>query len=235
MQIFSVTGMHCEQCVQKIQNGVENLEGVTDPRVTLVPPRLTIADSSEIPFDVLRNAVKHAGDYSLTHEHVSDKTFLPDTKAGLMPLFIIAGYILGGAILTFLLSSERSLTIFMSHFMGLFFITFSLFKMIDLRGFKDAFVTYDLLAKKYPLYAAYYPFLELLLGILYVTETLPFITNLVTVCVMGIGALGVARALMKDETIQCACLGTTLNLPMTRITLLEDVLMGVMAGFMLVV
>ena len=50
---------------------------------------------------------------------------------------------------------------------------------------------------------------------------------------MAIGSIGVFQALREKKTIQCACLGTALKLPMTKVTLIEDVGMGVMALLML--
>ncbi len=41
------------------------------------------------------------------------------------------------------------------------------------------------------------------------------------------------QALLQKRTIQCACLGTALKLPMTKVTLGEDLLMGLMALGML--
>ena len=45
----------------------------------------------------------------------------------------------------------------------------------------------------------------------------------------------VTQALLQKRKIRCACLGTILKLPMSGITLLEDLLMGVMALVMLVI
>jgi hypothetical protein len=47
--------------------------------------------------------------------------------------------------------------------------------------------------------------------------------------------MGVAQALREKRTIQCACLGTALKLPMTKVTLAEDVVMGLMALVMLAI
>ena len=40
----------------------------------------------------------------------------------------------------------------MLDFMGLFFIVFSFFKMLDLKGFSQSFKMYDPLAKRIPVY-----------------------------------------------------------------------------------
>ena len=51
--------------------------------------------------------------------------------------------------------------------------------------------------------------------------------------VMSVGAIGVARTLLRKDRIQCACLGTVFNLPMSRITLVEDLLMAGMSAVMI--
>jgi len=122
---------------------------------------------------------------------------------------------------------------FMIFYMGVFFIIFSLFKMPDWKGFVDAFQMYDLIAKFSKPYAWIYPGIELLLGILfivnfYVEFYLPVIAW-ITLFIMGIGGIGVTIKLLKREKFQCACLGTWINVPLTKVTLLENILMVIMA------
>ena len=50
---------------------------------------------------------------------------------------------------------------------------------------------------------------------------------------MLVGAAGVLKALLDKRAIRCACLGTALNLPMTKVTLVEDLTMASMAAAML--
>src|SRR5258708_19116258 len=51
-----------------------------------------------------------------------------------------------------------------------------------------------------------------------------FRSNWITLIIMSIGSIGVAQAIAKKQKIQCACLGTRIHLPMTKITLIEDIL-----------
>jgi hypothetical protein len=60
------------------------------------------------------------------------------------------------------------------------------------------------------------------------------VTNSVTLVLMLVGAAGVLKALLDKRAIRCACLGTALNLPMTTVTLVEDLTMAAMAAGMLV-
>ena len=61
----------------------------------------------------------------------------------------------------------------------------------------------------------------------------PLTTNVVTLIVMLLGAAGVLKALLDKRTIRCACLGTALKLPMTTVTLVEDLTMAGMAVVMI--
>ncbi|MGC4002218.1 MAG: hypothetical protein QM811_03360 [Pirellulales bacterium] len=121
----------------------------------------------------------------------------------------------------------------MRHFMGGFFVAFAFFKLLDLRGFADAYRMYDVVAERSPAYGFVYPFLELGLGIAYLADVAPTATNVATILLMGVGAIGVVRSLLRKQTIRCACLGTVFNLPMSTVTLIEDGGMLAMAATML--
>ncbi len=121
----------------------------------------------------------------------------------------------------------------MHFFMGLFLCQFALFKWINLRGFVDGFQRYDLIAKKWRLYGYLYPFIEGGLGLAYLSFITPLWTSLITLLFMGIGTIGVYRALKQGLDVKCACMGTFLNVPLSTVTLSEDIAMGVMALVML--
>jgi hypothetical protein len=115
-----------------------------------------------------------------------------------------------------------------------FFLVFSFFKLLDVRAFADAYGTYDVVAARWPWYGFVYPFIELGLGAAYVVHAAPLATNVVTLVVMGVSIVGVARAITTKRKIRCACLGTVFNLPMSVVTLVEDGLMLGMAAAMLI-
>lgn len=114
-----------------------------------------------------------------------------------------------------------------------FFIIFGLFKIIKLKDFAMAYAEYDLIAKKLRMYGLIYPFLELSLGILYVTRVHLTCANWATLIIMLLSAAGVAIQLARGQQIVCACLGTVFKIPMTYVTLLEDLIMAGMAAIML--
>lgn len=122
---------------------------------------------------------------------------------------------------------------FFGHFMGFFFIMFATFKFFELGAFATAFRKYDLVAARYRGYAYLYPFLELALGMLYLGDFFPLITNAATLALMSVSAVGTIRGVFSKEKLQCACLGTALNVPLSTVSIIENVGMGLMAAAML--
>ncbi len=122
----------------------------------------------------------------------------------------------------------------MMNFMAGFFLVFSGLKLMDIAGFARGYGMYDLLAAKVPAYGYVYPLLELALGLAYLTRFQMHTTNVVTLVLMTFSALGVARSLVQKKQFQCACLGTLLKVPLTKVALIEDLLMAVMAAIMLI-
>jgi len=121
----------------------------------------------------------------------------------------------------------------MLDFMGLFYIVFSFFKLLDLKGFPESFSMYDPLAKIIPAYGWVYPFIELALGLMFLMRVEITAVLIITLVILGITTIGVTRTLLNKKAIQCACLGTALKLPMTEATFIENAIMIVMAVLML--
>jgi hypothetical protein len=124
--------------------------------------------------------------------------------------------------------------LFMQTFMSGFFLVFSFFKFLDLRAFATSYAMYDTIAVRWNVYGWIYPFIELGLGIAYLTNFDPRTTNIATILVMGISSVGVIQSVVSKKKIQCACLGSVFNLPMSTVTIVEDLLMIGMASAMLI-
>jgi hypothetical protein len=118
-------------------------------------------------------------------------------------------------------------------FMGYFFIVFGALKVMRINGFVEAYQMYDVLAKRSKFYAYLYPFLELGFGLSYLLVWQVELVSIVVVIVMLLGAWGVYLKLQDHEEIPCACLGTVFKVPMTWVTLGEDLLMAGMAVMIL--
>ena len=167
------------------------------------------------------------------NEKSIDKEFEGKSKIQqLKPLLLIIFYITSASLL--LNFKNWNLNEFMLDFMGLFFIVFSFFKMLDLNGFLQSFKMYDPLAKRVSFYGRIYPFIETLLGLMFLMRYEINIALIITLVLLVITTIGVSKVLLQKQSIQCACLGTVLKLPMTEATLIENSIMIVMAIVMII-
>lgn len=240
-QMASIAGMHCESCVRRLTEAFSRVPGVSSARVTLSPPEARLETTRDVPMAELQSAASAAGDYRINGAAVAEKQpatidQATEKKPSLYPLVLIVAYIAGVVLIAGFARSGWTMPDWhglMLDFMAGFFLVFSFFKLLDLRGFADAYRSYDIVARRSRAWALAYPFVELALGVAYLTRWSLTFTNAVTLVLMLIGSVGVLRSLLSKRAIRCACLGTALNLPMTTVTLVEDLGMAAMAALML--
>lgn len=233
---YSITGMTCTNCVASVVAELSKIEGVTHVAVSLEKGEAEMEMERHIPLGILQTAlskkysisVKRSGATDTIVDGVSEKSKLQQLK----PLLLIFLYLFAAAFLLHIKNWNTEEA--MLDFMGLFYIVFSFFKLLDLKGFPESFRMYDPLAKLMPAYAWAYPFIELVLGLLLLMRFQINAALFITVVVLGITTIGVSRTLLDKKSIRCACLGTALKLPMTEATFIENTIMLVMALTMLV-
>ena len=172
---YKVKGMHCESCVKKISQALEKIEGIESIAIDLKKSEASITMNRHVQLDTLNAALKPLKKYVLNEKSSSTAHEQEETE-NLTPLFIIVSYLLGGVLLRAVISDDFSSSTLMTNFMGGFFIIFSLFKMIDIKGFAEGYATYDIIATRSSLYAKSYPFIELL-SVSYTHLTLPTICS----------------------------------------------------------
>jgi len=230
---YTINGMTCTGCIAKVKEELLKLSDITAAEVQLLSPQATITMSRHIDTAVLQKAISNAGRYTITM--MADRPAImeePEKKSWLQtyrPLLLLFGFIGGIATLSAFYNGQWHLMIAMRHFMAGFFLAFSFFKLLDIQGFADSYSSYDVLAKRWHGYGFVYPFIELVLGVAYLLNVVPGITNIVTILVMGFSTIGVVNSVINKRKIRCACLGVVFNLPMSTITIVEDVLMVIMA------
>ena len=223
--------MHCESCVSKVQGALKVIEGIEEANVSL--PGKFVSIRGEVKTEDILNAISSVGyKASLIKEVDSKKREInknpPKSELKeLFPLLLIFIYILTTSIgmnLPRIDSSELML-----DFMGLFYIIFSFFKFLDYKNFPASFAMYDPIAMRLSYYGWSYPFIETTLGILILFRIEILLTMIITIAMLGITTIGVTKTLLQGKNIQCACLGTTLKLPMTKATFIENSVMIIMA------
>ena len=241
-QTYHIQGMTCNGCKDSVTRAFQSLEGVCQVHVDLEKGTALLTTASVIQTKLLKEVLpsKFTLIESNTQTIKQNNVFARDKKAPqgskleqLKPLFLIFGFLL---LISSALNFRGFTTLdFMLDFMGLFFFVFSLFKFLDLSGFALSFAMYDPLAKRLSLYGRVYPFLELILGFLFLAKIQLPIALLVTVILLSITTIGVCIVLLQKKQITCACLGTVLKLPMTQATFIENSVMIFMATFILLI
>ena len=232
---YTVTGMTCNGCRTSVENKLNALPDVEKASVVLETSEAIIEFAKQIPIATLQTALSDK--YTISEKDKTQKSsvFKAEEKSELkqlFPLFLIFGYIIAGSVLMH--SKLWSTSGFMLDFMGLFYMVFSFFKLLDLKGFPESFKMYDPLAKVVPAYGWVYPFIELALGVMFLMRIQIPVALIVTLVILGITTIGVTKTLLDKKSIQCACLGTALKLPMTKATFIENSIMIVMAVIMLI-
>jgi copper chaperone CopZ len=229
--------MTCGNCVAKVKSELLKLGDITAADIQLQSPQATISMSKHIDTAVLQQAVSKAGNYKITdmphqmmHAPVTEQA--AEEKSSYFPIFLIFGFIAGISLLAQVTRYSFSWMQWMTHFMAGFFFVFSFFKLMNLKGFAEGYSSYDVVAKRFNAWGYIYPFVELGLGIAFLTGFNPLITNITTLVVMGISSIGVIQSLVKKTPFQCACLGTVIKLPLSKVTLAEDMLMVIMSATM---
>lgn len=231
------TNLNCNSCVAAVKPYLDREPSISNWQVDIAAPEKTLTvEGDSVSTDNVKAAVAKAGFQVLGEiaapQHHSTQTPAVESAepTSYYPLFLLATFLIGLVLLIELRTGSFVWSRAMQNFMGAFFITFSFFKLLDLRGFADSYRMYDVVAKRFPVYALIYPIIELALGVAYVTGLFPFATNVVTLVVMSVSSIGVIQSLLSKRKIRCACLGAVFNLPMSTVTLVEDAIMVVMAA-----
>lgn len=224
---ITISDITCMSCVSKIEKQLYSNTSLD--KITINKDNgLTLIEGEDIPRDnEIQNLLSEIGNYSLTPKR---NLFSGPYK----PLIIIVFYLLAVSLAIEFNSGIFILKTWMGNFMAGFFLVFSFFKILDIPAFAKAYQSYDIIASKINWYGYIYPFIEFSLGISYLFFYDSVLTNLITAIIMFIGLIGVYRSVIQKTKIQCACLGTVFNLPMSYVTIIEDGVMLMMALFMLI-
>jgi len=227
--------MTCNGCVATVEEKLSEINNIIQVDVDLAKSEASISMTQHVPLKILSAALPSK--FTISEKisqtrHIAGGTNEKSKLQQLKPLVLIFLYLFSAALL--LNFKDWNTTNAMLDFMGLFYIVFSFFKLLDLKGFPESFRMYDPLAKVIPFYGWAYPFIELTLGLLFLMRFQTTIALLVTVLVLGITTIGVAKTLLSKKSIRCACLGTALKLPMTEATFIENSIMLAMAITMLI-
>jgi len=227
-----VTGMTCTSCVARVEGALTAVSGVEHVHVDLKQGTAMVSGDGGLTRATLVQAVIGSG-YGVSSEAVAEAETSKDARASatnsaasFAPLLVAVALIGAGSL------ASGGADGFMARFMGGFFLVFGGLKLLDLRGFVSAYAMYDLLAARVNAYGWVYPFLEVGLGLAYLGMPGEASLHLATLGLMAFSSVGVILALTRGEKLKCACMGTAFNLPMTTVTVVEDLGMAAMAAAM---
>ena len=233
--------MTCDSCKSTILQNLNELQEIEAVEVDREKGEAIIFMTNNIEISKLQNALpskfliseKEIDNFSVSSNKSTIEIDQEQSKLQqLKPLLIILTYI---SVASILMNYKNWSSIeAMLDFMGLFYIVFSFFKILDLKGFPESFRMYDPLAKRLPIYGRIYPFIETGLGLMLLMRYEVKIALIITLFVLGVTTIGVTKTLLDKKSIRCACLGTVLKLPMTEATFIENIIMIVMAISMLI-
>ena len=229
---YQITGMPCSRCEAKVKSALLMVDNVTHVEVSLQDHSTTITMDKHVPLKELQKALDPKYQIAaLEHNEMTEQT--KSWFETYKPILLIFFYITLTTVLIQINNQQFDLMQWMRHFMAAFFLVFSFFKLLNLKGFAESYAMYDILARRFPSWAYIYAFIELALGIGYMIDFNPIVINTVSFFVMSVSIIGVLKIVLNKQQIQCACLGDIFHLPMSIVTIIEDALMIIMAAFML--
>jgi copper chaperone CopZ len=229
-QKINIEGMTCGGCENSVVRIASELKGFISGKADRTNSTLELETAENVSLETIKNKFADYPKYNVVAELKEEEAIGVDFQQ-YKPLFLILFYLTIVSILAsfhhFSLDTPLVWNIkeILHHFMTGFFLVFSFFKLLDVKAFSMSFKNYDIIASKIPFYGTLYPYIELGLGIAcLLTFNLPAV-YIFDIVLMSIGLIGVVKSNLEKKVIQCACLGTVFNLPMSKITIIENTIM----------
>ena len=233
IRTYTINGMTCEGCVAKVTYLLEQHSNISLAEIELKNNTATLTVEKEIAVDELRRLFEAHPKYTIAFSNSNEDKQNKRVFTTYKPLLLIFLFIAATTAIVSIDNGKIDVMLWMRYFMAGFFIVFSFFKFLNLTGFAESYAMYDILAKRVKVYGLIYPFIELILGAAYLTGFEPTITYIATICIMGFSSIGVIQSVLDKKKIRCACLGAVFNLPMSMVTIIENLIMVLMALIML--
>jgi len=234
--VYKVDGMTCQGCADNIQNGLNNQSFINKANVSLQESKLTIDSDSTLDINSLNSIVSTLGNYKIRPNTTNILSEIVNYFTSKKPIVIALSIVILSSLAMQISDETFNLNKWFMSYMGIFFIIFSFLKLLNVSGFSMTFKKYDLISKIIPPYATSYPFIELSLGIIFLTQTQSILiyANAFTLIFMVSQTIGIIRSLSKSEQIQCACMGSAVDVPLSSLTVVENITMIAMATYMII-
>ncbi|MBK65659.1 MAG: hypothetical protein CL769_01695 [Chloroflexi bacterium] len=231
-EVYKVRGMTCEGCANSIKETLESNEFISSANISLQDENINIISDKNFTLIELNSLIDNLGEYKIYEEKLASKIieYFSSKKTLLLALSLVL-------ISSLSLQVEKDnfdLNEWMISYMGIFFLLFSFLKLIDVKGFSGSFKKYDLISKIIPSFAITYPFVELFLALAFLSGYLLFVSYIMTIIFMTSQFFGVFISLQKKEVIKCACMGSSISIDISTLTLIENLVMILMSSYMII-
>ena len=230
--VYKVRGMTCEGCANSIKETLESNEFISSANISLQNENINIISDKKFTMLELNSLIDNLGEYKIYEEKLTSKIieYFYSKKTLLLALFLVVISSLSLQVP----KDNFELNEWMISYMGIFFLLFSFLKLIDVKGFSGSFKKYDLISKIIPSFAITYPFVELFLALAFLSGYLLFVSYIMTIIFMTSQFFGVFISLQKKEVIKCACMGSSISIDISTLTLIENLVMILMSSYMII-
>jgi hypothetical protein len=150
-------------------------------------------------------------------------------------IFFISYYLNRSYNLNKIAKQSNSLTnkIIMKNTMGTILILFGFLKIVSLHNFVDIFSKYDIITKNFKFYGYVYPFIELGLGYNLLNNISLNKTFISIIIIMSLNLSGTLISIYNKTNLRCGCLGSLFHIPLSYISLSENIFMILMSIYFL--
>ena len=232
-EVFKVSGMTCDGCANSIKEALELNKFISSVNINLKDENININSDKNFTVNELNSLIEKLGKYKIYEEKFTSKIieYFSSKKTLLLALLLV----LISSLSLQVSKDNFELNEWMISYMGIFFLIFSFLKLIDVKGFSGSFKKYDLISKIIPGFAITYPFLELFLALAFLSSYFLITSYIMTLIFMTSQFFGVFISLQKKEVIKCACMGSSINIDISTLTLIENLVMILMSSYMIII
>ena len=232
-EVYKVSGMTCDSCANSIKEALELNKYISYVNISLEDENINISSDKSFTVNELNSLIDNLGNYKIYEEKFTSKIieYFSSKKTLLLALLLV----LISSLSLQVSKDNFELNEWMISFMGIFFLIFSFLKLIDVKGFSGSFKKYDLISKIMPGYAVTYPFLELFLALAFLSSYFLITSYIMTLIFMTSQFFGVFISLQKKEVVKCACMGSSINIDISTLTLIENFVMISMSSYMIII
>ena len=232
-EVYKVSGMTCDGCANSIKEALELNNLISSVNISLENENINISSDKSFTVNELNSLIENLGNYKIYEENIFSKIieYFSSKKTLLLALSLV----LISSLSLHIGEDNFELNEWMVSYMGIFFLLFSFLKLVDVKGFSGSFKKYDLISKIIPSFAITYPFIELFLALTFLSGYFLITSYIMTLLFMTSQFFGVFISLQKKEVIKCACMGSSINIDISTLTLFENLVMILMSSYMIII